>query len=365
MDGNGYTEFELPDHKAGKSPKKEEPKNRFFDPQSIGRFASSLFNKEPVQKQEASRMTGTKDYPFNTGFEPVTYGRKNEIIPPSYTPLETYENLFQGNARQEDMQQLLKMLLGETEGRRSGYEFFPSAAERKELVTICGRVAEYLHDNHIANLVLLDRSARPAYIGIREMWKQKYPDQPLPGIYFVNPTGFNSTEETRGSRVREIIDDSAWKGTDIGSARDIRSEDEIQKDFQQTYQRLLANKDKGTLLFDTCVHSGDSFKPVLETFKSMDFKNLKVGVVGDDMNMSNIKPDLVAVSGQPLGVCYPFDRDRMIGRRLDSVTSARNTNSSEREKSVRLRKEITKIFAESQHETASPKPKSVAHHSTY
>lgn len=50
----------------------------------------------------------------------------------------------------------------------SGYEFFREPESREELFTIGKTVADYLHSNNVNQIVFLDRSARPAYIALRE-----------------------------------------------------------------------------------------------------------------------------------------------------------------------------------------------------
>lgn len=270
------------------------------------------------------------------------------IRPPSYRPLPEVG----GFERQTSVElaSLLQSLLGELQGRRAGYEFYPDPAERQELVEISEKTADYLHDNEIRNFILLDRSARPAYIGVKEVWKKKYPDKPLPDIYFVNPTGFMNDKDalapgmTGLPKGMEIMFDGQRKGNDVGDAfTEPRPQEDIEKDFTETYKRLTENRDQPTLLFDTCVHSGDSLRPVQTTLQNLGFNELKVGVVGEDMNTSDIKPDFIAVQGTPLGVCYPFDRDRMVERRFDSVTSRPTTDTISRERGIALRNEIRSI----------------------
>lgn len=271
------------------------------------------------------------------------------LVPPSYQPLPEISTL-RTLGMPEDMLQHFSQLLGETEGRRDGYRFYPSPAERAELRMIFERTAEYLHDNKIKNFILIDRSARPAHIGLREMWKKKYPDTPMPDVYFLNPTGFVNSADAKSlgktgmPKGMEIMFDGFMKGNDFSNTTTgPRSQEEIERDFETTYQRLVGNKDQPTLLFDTCIHTGDSIKPVQSTMQNLGFADLKIGIVGGSHNFSGISPDFSAIQGEPMGVCYPFDQDRMVERRLDSVTSGRSTKDSEREKGIMLREEIKRI----------------------
>lgn len=243
---------------------------------------------------------------------------------------------------------------------RNSYEFFPNQEARQELMAICSKLADYAHDNTIKNLVIVDRSARLAYIGVKDLWKQRYPDDAMPDIYFVNPTGFinkeQANQDTDGSLQslgEKIMMESLFNENDVGDpTTDTKTQQAIEQEFGQTYQRLMPQKDQATLLFDTCIHEGDTIKPLHDTLQNIGFTDIKVGVVGNDRNTSTIQPDFIAVEGVPLGICHPFDKDKMIERRFDSVTSRPTINLDPKERSIRLRKELHRIFSESPTTTA-------------
>jgi hypothetical protein len=219
------------------------------------------------------------------------------------------------------------------------------------LVTIVKNTATYLHDNKIKNFVLMDRSARPAYIGVREAWRRMYPDEPMPDIYFLNPTGFvnsdifHSMGETGLSKGFEIVMDGLRKENDIARIDPTgpRTQEEIEGEFKQTYRRLLGNKSEPTLIFDTCIHSGDSIRPVRDSMRGMGFDQLRVGVVDAGRNESEIHPDFKALNTKPLGVCFPFDHDRVVERRFNASTSLRNDDPVAIETGADLRSEIKRI----------------------
>jgi len=270
-------------------------------------------------------------------------------IPPSLRPLPERDSFDYKEV--DELLLLLDDLLEELEGRREGYRFYPDLAEREELRQISERTANYLHENGIRNFVILDRSARPAYIGVKEMWKKKYPNDPLPDVYFVNPTGFVNIEDAMATgksglpRAAEIMFDGLTKGVDLASTGlGPRTQEDIEGDFRESYQRLTTNRNQPTLLFDNCIHSGNSLRPVKTTLENIGFTQLKTGVVGEERNISGIIPDFVAIKGEPLGICYPFDKDRMVERRFDSVTSSATQDVDEIEYGVALRKEIHNII---------------------
>jgi len=234
------------------------------------------------------------------------------------------------------------------------YEFFEKPITREQLVRISSNIANYLHSNGIRRMMLIDRSARPAYLGIREAWKRKFPGESLPQFYFVNPTGFVDDFTilepgrviTYVPRGIEIMLDGTLKGNDTGSFTAARSERDIRNQFRETYRRLYSEKDESLLLFDTCIHSGNSVRSVIETLRNIGFTNLKTGVVNAVDNTSEIKPDFVAWNGEPFFPCHPFHQDMIIDRKFGSVTSTPTYDSIRRNNAIKLRKEILRIFQE-------------------
>lgn len=58
-------------------------------------------------------------------------------------------------------------------------------------------MSRYLHDQNVPNMIFLDRSPRPLWVGIDEYWKENYNHKPRPSIYFVNPSGFDSLAKAK------------------------------------------------------------------------------------------------------------------------------------------------------------------------
>lgn len=114
------------------------------------------------------------------------------------------------------------------------------------------------------NLVIIDRSSRPLYVGVREYLQSRYPDEQMPDIYFMNPKGFKSKEQMTRSEIQEVILDYISKDDLRETPNQVRSEEEILKEFEDTYKHLMLDKEKPILIFDTCIHSGNSLEPVKE-----------------------------------------------------------------------------------------------------
>ena len=230
--------------------------------------------------------------------------------------------------------------------RPKGYEFFNDSTERWELVKYSQKIAEYLRSEQIPNLVVIDRSSRPLYVGVQEYWRAEHPDEPRPNIYFMNPKGFKAREDLTPSEIQQIIDDCNWKDDADESRYQVRSQDEIMEEFQGTYKHLMEDKDKPVLIFDTCIHSGDSLASVKNAFDEAGFEDARIGAVNPSESRK-VQTDFFITRQHPEKGCYPFDRDRMIEKTFDHVYSQPTNDPEKRERSVRLRQEIQRIMRES------------------
>jgi hypothetical protein len=202
----------------------------------------------------------------------------------------------------------------------TNYYFFDNPQSRRDIFEIAQNVSQYLYENDINQLVLIDRSARPTYIAIQEYWKIIYPNKKIPKTFFINPNGFIESN---------------------------RSQEKINQDFNRSYSELIKHKQEPVLLFDTCIHSGETINPVLETFKINGFKKVNVGVVYTDIasyayNLVNFK----ALSKKPYYTCHPFKRELMIDKTYQNTSSIRSKNKDGINQSKKLRKEICQLTRE-------------------
>jgi len=224
------------------------------------------------------------------------------------------------------------------------YEFFDNEEGRQEVFDFSKKIAEYLKSESIPNLVIIDRSSRPLYIGVKEYLKSKYPTEKMPNIYFMNPKGFKAKEELSQEEIDEIIQDCVWKEDLNESPRQVRSKEEIIEEFKGTYKELMKDKEKPVLVFDTCIHSGDSLNPVKQSMINSGFSDIKIGAITESPGNSKVKTDFHVTNRRPENGCYPFDRDRIIEKTFDHVYSKKTEDPKKREKSIKLRKEIKRIM---------------------
>lgn len=224
------------------------------------------------------------------------------------------------------------------------YEFFKNPLERQELFDFSKKIAEYLREENIPNLVIIDRSARPLYIGIKEYLKTRYPDELKPNMYFMNPNGFKAKEEVSDYEINSIIRRCLNNEDLAESAQQVRSKEEIFKEFESVYKKLMVDKDEPLMIFDTCIHSGSSLEPIKKAFDQAGFSDIRVGAINPAQLGAKVKTDFHVTTKRAEKGCYPFDRDRIIEKTFDHVYSKVTNDQKKREKSIELRREIRNIM---------------------
>lgn len=205
------------------------------------------------------------------------------------------------------------------------YKYFKDPESRKDIFEIAKGVSEYLIENNINQLVLIDRAARPAHVAIREYWKNVYPDKDIPSVFFINPNGFS----------RKIN----------------RSQKKINLDLELSYPELQKHKQESILLLDACIHSGRTIKRVLKSFKSDGFSEVNTGVIylneysRNHPRINNLV-NFEVLSKEPYLGCSPFGRDKLVNTISKEITSTISKNEDDIFKSQVLRKEISQIIKE-------------------
>lgn len=244
---------------------------------------------------------------------------------------------------------LLNQISPDSFNRRS--EIFPTVESRQELYLTGKKISEYLYKEKIPNVIFLDRAARGGYLAMREYWLTQFPGLKKPHAYFMSPKGFRSQEymlDYTVYGVPRIIDDrnvAFDKGETPESLHNVRTEEEIDKEAEKTYRRLLKDRDKPVLLFDTCVHTGEGVTPVFESLYRLGFEDMRFGVVSDSNNFSGIKPDLTVMHHEPDNLCYPFHHDDLLYKTYSSVTSVKNPQGDQLHANE-IRREISTIMKE-------------------
>ena len=227
------------------------------------------------------------------------------------------------------------------------YLIFDDVESRKVAVEIGKNIASYMHDRGLQDIVFVDRAARPAYISLKENWRHMYPNDPIPNIYFMNPKGFKSKDKPSMNSESLLFEflGSFIKGEEVENPSLMRTEKEIAEEARKIYKKLLDKPNKHILLYDNCIHSGKSVKPIIDTLTGMGL-DVRLGISSDNRNSSGINADLVCLDTVPKGSCYPFDKDQLVSKTYSSVTSKPSIGEDRIIFSRQIRKEIKKAVTE-------------------
>lgn len=232
----------------------------------------------------------------------------------------------------------------------SDYEYFPESRERRELVKTGNAIAKYAKKNSIATVCFLDRSARPAYIALKECWNALYPNEEAPSVRFINPKGCISLEDVEMGRYTPKwlqAEDECKQGI-VEDIENIRPEDKIVKELQEK-MRDNPNKNNSVLVFDTCLHTGITMGTVVDKLLRAGVTNLHTGAITSWDYDGDLPIDLFVMNRTPARGCYPFEADEMTHKTYGSVTSSANDDPVSRYDSMDLRAEIRRAVREELH----------------
>lgn len=244
--------------------------------------------------------------------------------------------------------QRLRDLLGSAEMTGADdYQVFTTPESREELFAIGKGIAEYIKDYEIGTVCFVDRAARPAYVALNEYWNRAYKGDEKPDIRFINPKGFVSREDIRTGRVDlyNLMINDAMKQGDSEDPLNLRDEKDIIQDIV-TYQEKSGNANKQTLIFDACIHTGESLYPVLDKMYRAGVEDIHIGTVSDFEITADLAIDLQIMKGEPDLCCYPFGHDRMTKKVYGSLVAEPTDDPLDREDAAIIRKEIKKAIDE-------------------
>lgn len=199
------------------------------------------------------------------------------------------------------------------------YEYFSHHAERRDIYIFCKELATYLHNEDIKNILFLDRSARPAWVGVDEYWNQTFIDTKKPGFYFINPDGLKAAPVSLITDIHEI-ESTMLELLATGKVSPLRTENEIGERFSEIYSNLLEDRDKPLVLFDTCAHTGSTIKPVKNFLHSIGFKDIRIITANTPDDESEVDTVARVDMDSQLTSCYPFGRDSVVQKGDDVIS---------------------------------------------
>lgn len=263
---------------------------------------------------------------------------ERERFDDSYLPKGDYVYLSAPESFGNDAsmpQEVLEMLLlyhllrdgagsSQAEDDSEDYRLFTTRDERYELYIVGRRLAEYVVEEDVEAVYFMDRSARPAYVAMKTFWQSQHPDVAMPHIGFLNPKGFVSREDVFDGVINteKLKAQDEVKQGEIEPVDNIRVENEIINELQTEVQGI--DPAKPVLVFDVCLHSGDSMRPVVAMLQKAGLEDVRVGVAGLERNRSEIEPSLTVMKQEPFRGCYPFDMDELTSKVYTSIHSRPN-----------------------------------------
>lgn len=230
---------------------------------------------------------------------------------------------------------------------------FSGLAKQISLYVTTDKLLNYIIDQQIVNLILLDRSARPANTALQELWKKHNPDSPFPAnVFYFNPTGFLETTDLVVKspkdglyRFERELAIGQQVGLDLGTTFLGKSKAEIQQQLlSPKHQRLLDQRDAPTLVYDNCIHYGRAMGPVLRALQAASFSQIKIAVASTHANESDIVPDFIAMTSPNFKDCYPFGMELGVEKGYTNLHSERASFATSAQSSRELRATIKQII---------------------
>jgi hypothetical protein len=144
--------------------------------------------------------------------------------------------------------------------------------------------ARFSIENGVRNVVLLDKRARPLWVGMAEYWRRAYPREQRPGIHFINPAALQQTVANSKSpaELRARLTDAAGLCA-RGLAR----------------SALRSASAAPTLVADLCAHSGQALYLSKRVLEEVGFDELHTGVITSAVPAkSPLRPSLHVTDNQ-------------------------------------------------------------------
>ena len=231
-----------------------------------------------------------------------------------------------------------------SKSERHRYECFDDRHERHDIFVFCKELAEYLHKIKAESIIFMDRSARASWVGVDEYWNEHYSETSKPGYYFINPDGFSALGKKLLADQHDVSElFSALLQTGKMPSRATRTREEVAERFSDAHPYLLKERNKATVLFDTCSHTGRTINPVIETLKEVGFTDLHVVTANSSDSFTEVEKSAKIDTYAYLNSCYPFGRGNLV-KKGDNVVSERNDDPEDVFFGNLIRSEIRRIM---------------------
>lgn len=215
-----------------------------------------------------------------------------------------------------------------TEGRKPFYM-------QEAIYEGCKKISEYVHDEGIGHVVLVDKSARPLWKGISTYWKLAYPQEQQPDMHFLNPALFRAY--IRDSKTsREMSDGIRSAGV------------KCKEELEESNSSLAEEVDEPILLADACLHSGRAAYLTKRVLEEADFADIRLGVIKSTLPKGGlISPDIYGTDSAIAARCIrSVPNSGLVVNDEASIYSRAQYTSETIENATSIRREIGSIVAE-------------------
>lgn len=222
--------------------------------------------------------------------------------------------------------------------------FFRSEHERDEIFLIAERLVRLIKDGGYENIVFIDASARPIATGLTAYWHKAFPNERLPHIAFLNPEAFHSDDPAENHFEDMMRDIALFARRGMPKELQASIPSRAIEHLQEVHRRLMEQKDKPTLMVDTCLHTGATTQKVTQALKESGVENVTVAAVSEDPR-TRAQADIYLLEGESLHRCWPYGPETLV-EKGDEVVSRPVEDPAGKIAGRRLRDEIHDIIEE-------------------
>lgn len=204
--------------------------------------------------------------------------------------------------------ELLSIFLNVSEVGSDAY--FDDHHKRYNVFELSINLSKYLASEKVPNIVFVDRSARAAWVGVNTYWNKHYSNIPKPRMYFCNPDGFEKKN--------------------------------AKKDFIASFPKLVLEKNKPVVLFDTCSHTGGTLRKIMRVMNKVGFIDIRPITANAPNRTSKITPACIIDEQVIHRGCVPFGGVDLIFK--TSKVLCKPDPHVDRELCIKIRQEIKEIL---------------------
>jgi hypothetical protein len=192
-------------------------------------------------------------------------------------------------------------------------------------------LGDYCVQTEVQHIVLADVSARPVWAALYKYLSLAHPDTKKPAVHFFSPKLLSPR----------------LKGSLLGTFATKVAHRLAAKQLVQSRNSLLDHKDESVLIFDTCMHSGETVEGYATFLKKQGFSDLRTGTF-TLTNISDclIRPDFCYTYDFKLFACRPYGLDTGFDKPVDKLYVAPPQSETAFARIANRRQKYNQIIAE-------------------